>query len=233
MHFSSSIFIIIIILSACNVVEKEENATLKKARDPQQRLASWWQKVKEQTPQIKNGDLITRTGADVVSNTLCNFNKRDKTYSHSGLAFVENGEVYVYHTYAGKENPGDKMIREKFDSFCNPYRKNGMGIFRYNLSTKESDSLHVVMKNFYKKKIQFDNRFDLKDDSKMYCAEIIFKALKQSTESRVLLPTTTLLNFKFKNAAYKHKTFKRVEYVSIDNLYMNEYCKEIARVKFD
>ncbi|RZL61919.1 MAG: hypothetical protein EOO93_11385 [Pedobacter sp.] len=67
----------------------------------------------------------------------------------------------------------------------------------------------------------------------MYCAEIILKALKQSTQNRILLPTTTVQNFKFKNAAFNNKTFKQFEYVAIDNLYLNPYCKEIARVKFD
>ena len=206
---------------------------MRTARDPKERLASYWQKVKSLKQQVKTGDLVTRTGSDMVSNSLCNFNKKEKSYSHSGLAFIENGEVYVYHTLSGAENPTDKMMREKFDSFCNPVRKNGVGLFRYDLSPTENDSLHSIMKDFYKKEMAFDTKFDLKDDSKMYCAEIIYKALKQSTENRIILPTTTVTNLKVKNEAYRNKKFKELTYVAVDNLYLNPYCKEITRVKFN
>lgn len=230
LSFLSFLFILI---TACNTPSAEGSVSLQKARTPEERLATWWQKVRESEPMVKDGDLITRTGSDIISASLCNFNKQDKTYSHSGVAFIEDGEAYVYHTMAGDENPTGVMMRQPFDSFCNPSRKNGFGIFRYDLSGSEMDSFRSLIINHYQNKMIFDTTFDLKDDNSMYCAEIIYKGLKVSTQNRIILPTTTVRNYTFKQVGYESKTLKELEYVALDNLYMNPHCREIARVKFD
>lgn len=233
MRFYYFLLIISYALNACNNSYPEENLSLQKARNPKERLASYWQKLNEQKVLVINGDLITRTGADVISSSFCNFNKTDKTYSHAGLAFIEGDQIYVYHTISGDDNVSDRMIREPFDSFCNPSKKDGIGVFRYNLLPQEQSYLHTLIKRYYKEKLLFDKQFDLKDDSKMYCAEMVLKALKQTTQNRILLPTTTVRNFKVKSDLQKSKTLKELEYVAIDNLYLNPFCKEIARIKFN
>ncbi len=226
-------FAVSLLLISCNQKSEEINTSLIKVRDPKERLAEWWTKVYEAKKKFNNGDLITRAGSDVISASLQNFNKQDKTYSHSGLAFLESGEIYVYHTIAGDNNPGDRMIREPFDSFCNPEKKSGLGIFRYDINNQEIDSLHSYIKDHFKNGMAFDKLFDLKDDSTMYCAEIITKGLKRSTNNRVIIPTTVVKNLRVKDPAFRGKVFKIFEYIAVDNLYMNSHCKEIARVQFN
>lgn len=226
MILSASVFI-----SCQNTTE--ENVALKRVKNPEQKLQEWWQMVKAKKLLVKDGDLITRSGSDVISNSLRNFNKKDKSYSHSGIVFIEQGEMFVYHTLSGDENPTDKMMREPFDSFCNPYKKTGIGIFRYDIDEAERSRLQALLKNYYKKEMRFDKIFDLKDDSKMYCAEIIMKCLKKCTDDRVILPTTIVRNFRPKDPAFNNKILKEFEYIAVDNLYLNSNCKEIARVKFD
>lgn len=195
--------------------------------------ASNWRKVQKLKLLVQPGDLVTRSGNDIISNSVRNFNKQDKTYSHGGIAALEEGEVYVYHIVVGTENPDGCMMRQPFDSFCNPADKNGVGLFRYNLSMVEQQQLLRYMKKNYKSRLRFDSKFDLASDSTMYCAEVILKGLKKATNNRVHIETYTRKNFRLKDPGFKNTTIARFEYVAIDNLFLNTHCREIARVVYN
>ena len=226
----SFILLSTLFLFSCENVNDKNVATLNARAQKEKHL---WTEIHKQKLLIKNGDLITRAGTDAISASLRNFNKKDKSYSHSGIALLENGEVFVYHTLAGEENPTDKMIREPFDSFCNPHNKLGVGFFRYDISDNEIKAFDSSFKTYYKQELKFDKVFDLKDDSTMYCAEIIYKCLKRITSGRVILPTTKAQNVVIKNPAFRNKRYKEIEYVAVDNLYLNPFCREIARISYE
>jgi Permuted papain-like amidase enzyme, YaeF/YiiX, C92 family len=183
---------------------------------------------------IREGDLLTRSDDDFESLSLQNFSKRDRTYSHSGIVFKEDGAWFVYHAMAGAENPGASIKREPFDSFVNPLKKTGFGVFRYQLSSMEINTLHTLYKKYYAEKLPFDKSFNLKTDDSMYCSEIIYKSLKKVTGNRVILPTSYFTNFKPKttNPHFKNAFFKKFEYVGLDDLYLNSFCKKIFAVQF-
>jgi hypothetical protein len=225
------VFLFILVVCSCHPA-KEENPALKQVSDPASKKAAWWKLVHENKKLVRDGDLVTRAGGDMISNSLRNFSKQDKSYSHSGIALVEDGQVYVYHTLTGEENTTDKMMREPFDSFCNPERKIGFGIFRYAINDEERARFDSLLRYYYRTEMRFDRNFDLKNDSTMYCAEIIYKCLKKSTNNRVILPTTVVKNFKVKDPGYKGKVMKEFEYVALDNLYKNPNCTQVTRVQF-
>lgn len=184
--------------------------------------------------QLQDGDLVMRSDNDFESLTLQNFSDSDRTYSHAGIAYKEDGQFMVYHSMTGSENPSGFIRKDPFDSFINPVRKTGFGIFRYQLSGTEKEKFHAAMKENMAKKIPFDLTFNLRTDDSLYCSEMIYKALKISTNERIILPTSTLKNFQPKIFGYKYKNvfLKRYEYVSLDNLYLNPFCKEILRVTY-
>ncbi|MEP7144360.1 MAG: hypothetical protein ABI707_15855 [Ferruginibacter sp.] len=183
---------------------------------------------------IREGDLLTRSDDDFESLSLQNFSKKDRTYSHSGIVFREDSIWLVYHSMSGPENPGASIKREPFESFVNPEKKTGFGIFRYHLSPAEISALHILYKKYYAEKLPFDKSFNLKTDDSMYCSEIIYKSLKKVTNNRVILPTSSLTNFKPKTSSiyFKNVYFKKFEYVGLDDLYMNSFCTKIFSVQF-
>lgn len=190
--------------------------------------------VKKAIPLIHNGDLITRSDDDFESLSLQNFSTRDRTYSHSGMAFLEGGSFYVYHSMAGTENPDGHLRRESFDSFVNPIKKTGYGIFRYQLSLNEIEDLHALYRKYYEGKMPFDKSFNLISDDSMYCSEIINKSLKKVTNNRIILPVSVLTNFKPKLPGLLGKNIhiKRFEYIGLDDLYMNTFCKAILQTHY-
>ncbi len=183
---------------------------------------------------LSTGDLLTRSDDDFESLGLQNFSKKDRTYSHSGIIFKEEDGWFVYHSMAGMENPDACIIREPYDSFVNPVKKTGFGIFRYRLTPVEIIALHTLYKKYYAEKLPFDKSFNLNNDDSMYCSEIIFKSLKKVTGNRVILPTSSLTNFKPKTTGmrFKNTFFKKFDYVGIDDLYLNSFCTKIFSAQF-
>ena len=189
--------------------------------------------IKKASLLLKDGDLVTRSDDDFESLALQNFSQKDRTYSHSGIAFKEDSGFIIYHCMAGLENPNAACKKEPFDSFVNPVKKTGFGIFQYQLSTAETERLHLLLQQNYQSKKPFDLSFNLKTDDSLYCSEMISKGLQQATNGRVKIPTSFLHNFKPKILGYQpRRFFKTFEYIGIDDLYMNPFCKEIIRVKF-
>jgi hypothetical protein len=167
---------------------------------------------------VKQGDLIMRTGRDFTSEAMRQLSLKDKTYSHCGIASIEHDSIFVYHSIGGEWNPDQKLRRDPFDVFCNPFENRGFGIFRYNLTAKENSDLLNIVQNFYKEAIMFDMKFDLSSNERMYCSEFVYKSIEEAYQNRISLPTTTINHIKF---------------IAPDNLYINPKCVEIKRVIFN
>jgi hypothetical protein len=185
-------------------------------------------------PLLKDGLLITRSDDDYESLVLQNFSQKERAYSHSGIIFKEADSFVVYHCMGGKENPGEACRRDAFDSFVNPLEKTGFGLFKYQLTDTETVALHNAVQAYHQASIPFDANFNLANDDSLYCSEMIYKALLQATHNRVVLPTSTIKNFKPKIPGYKSRQqrYKSFEYIGIDDLYLNPFCTELTRVTY-
>ena len=167
---------------------------------------------------VKQGDLIVRTGRDFTSETMRQLSSQDKTYSHCGIASIEHDSLFVYHSIGGEWNPDQKLRRDPFEIFCNPFENRGFGIFRYKLSPEENARLISVVQKFYKQGIMFDMQFDLASDERMYCTEFVYKAVEEASHNKISLSTTT---------------FNHLKFVAPDNLFINPACIELKRVIFN
>ncbi len=166
---------------------------------------------------VKQGDLIVRTGKDFTSETMRQLSAQDKTYSHCGIASIEHDSLFVYHSIGGEWNPDQKLRRDPFEIFCDPFENRGFGIFRYKLKPEENARLINVVQKLYAQGIMFDMQFDLASDERMYCTEFVYKAVEEASHNKISLSTTTLNHIKI---------------VAPDNLFINPACIEIKRVIF-
>jgi hypothetical protein len=166
---------------------------------------------------VRTGDLILRTGKDFTSETMRLLSLHDKTYSHCGIASIEDDSVFVYHSIGGELNPDGRLRRDPFELFCNPYESSGFGIFRYNLSQTENKELLAVVHRLYRSKVKFDMSFILASNDRMYCSEFVYKVLNTAINHKIILPTTFI---------------NSVQFIAIDNLFLNPLCRQVKRVKF-
>jgi hypothetical protein len=166
---------------------------------------------------LQDGDIILRTGNDVISLLFSQLNQKNKKYSHCGIAFNEDGKWVVYHSIGGEDNPNERLRRDQLDYFISAKNNLGYGICRYPLSKHESNSLHDTVMRFYASAIPFDMQFDLQSDNRLYCAEMVYKAFNKA------LPTTSFFETSY------HKGFT---YVSTDNLFMNNKARILCELVY-
>ena len=201
-----------------------------------------WKIINTVKDSIREGDLVLRCGNDFASASLSDFSQQEKLYSHSGIAMVDNGVMYIYNNMAGDLNPDEMMRRDIIDSFLTPANNVAAGVYRYDLSSEELNNLKTIVGDHYKNKLQFDMNFDLSTDNKMYCAEMIAKSVEQATRKRIVFSKSII------TAALKEKYLKKLlekkiipsakvadqrEYLALDNLYFNPHCREVAKIVFD
>lgn len=162
---------------------------------------------------IKTGDLVTRTGADFTSESLRNLCRRDKTYSHCGIASWENDSLYIYHAMGGEWNPDEKLRRDTWLQFAEPYTNRGFGHYSFGLPDTATAALLAEVQRLYNSGMSFDMKFDLSTDQKMYCAEFIAKSFERA------IPAL---------APFNRSKIEQFEFIGVDDLFLHPLSKKIA-----
>ena len=192
--------------------------------------------INEGQTLLKEGDLVVRLNQDPTSRFIKNFNRRDKNYSHAGIVLYEDGYPYIYHIVNGDENPDEKLRKDSLSRFCNPRKNTAYGIFRYEMKTGEIKSLKDLIHKWYEKGVRFDLKFNLKTDDRMYCSEMISKALASATRERIMIKTTKPTPTEagiFSLYMHLPLTYtSKLRIVSIDNLYANPYCHLVKEYNY-
>lgn len=166
---------------------------------------------------VQTGDLIFRNGNDEVSRAARSFNRKDTSYSHCGLIFIEKDSVLVYHALGGTYNPSQKLMRQPIEDFADPKENNSIGVYRYNLSPAELTKLSEVVHGYHRAGLKFDLFFNFETDKVMYCSEFVFKSLNKAADGRFTsFVRTDTMPFG----------------VTTDDLYLNPESKLIKREVF-
>jgi hypothetical protein len=176
-----------------------------------------FKKIDSLKGMIRSGDLILRTGNDFTSESLRSLNQRDQTYSHCGIASIENDSLFVYHSLGGDWNPDQKIRRDPLEVFAEPYSNRGIGIYRFDLDEAIVRSLMETVKKLHDMGIMFDMKFDLRSNDHMYCAEFVYKSYVMGTNGK--------LHFNLSHIG-------KFEFIGVDDLFLNPGCKEEARVLY-
>jgi uncharacterized protein YnzC (UPF0291/DUF896 family) len=168
-----------------------------------------WLQIEGFQKQIQNGDIITRTGNDFTSESLRTLNRRDKTWSHCGIASIENDSVFVYHALGGDFNPDQKIRRDAISDFADPNGNRCIGSFRFQLPDSIKRQLLAITKDLFQQGVMFDMDFDLLSDDRMYCAEFVCKSLVKSSSGKLV---------------FNHSHIKAFEFIGVDDIFLHPLC---------
>jgi hypothetical protein len=161
---------------------------------------------------IQTGDMVTRTGNDFTSNSLRQFCQTDKTYSHCGIASIEDDTIFVYHALGGEFNPDQALLREPLHLFVATEANKGFGIFRFDMDTAQKRRLISEATTSYANKITFDMKFDLSTDDKMYCSEFTAKMFQRAFQN---------------DSMFIPVKIPGLDYLAPDNLFTHPACKKV------
>ncbi len=179
------------------------------------------------------GDLIVRMTDDLISEQIKFLNEKEKIYSHAGIIMIKNNQPFVCNI-SPNDPENDTIQIVPLDSFINPAKNLKCALYRYDLSQEENDSLNEILIKYKAGDMRFDRLYDLDTDNKMYCAELIDKALQKATRNRINIKRTnipaamqpTVFAF-FKRENVTKKMVLQRKIITIDNLYLRNDCKKI------
>jgi Permuted papain-like amidase enzyme, YaeF/YiiX, C92 family len=183
------------------------------------------------------GDLVVRLGDDFISDRIRYLSVTDHSYSHAGIVVMCENKKMVCNIYPDDFVPGADTVRyDTIDSFLNRKTNLKCALYRYDLSDSEKINLQEALDDYHKKKIHFDKKYDLKTDDKIYCSEMIYKALKKVTNNRIVIAQSDvpenmqhLIFVYFKKYNFSKNVISSRKIIAIDNLYNNEHCKPIMK----
>jgi hypothetical protein len=84
--------------------------------------------------------------------------------------------------------------------------------------------------------VEFDFAFDYNTDSKMYCSEMIAKAVSRATQNRIkinsskLLPKEAVAFAAFSKLSLEQT--KNLNVIAIDNLYTHRWCNVVREYRY-
>lgn len=166
---------------------------------------------------IRSGDLVVRTGNDFTSESLRGLNQRNQDFSHCGIASIENDTLFIYHSLGGEWNPDQKIRRDPFEIFAEPYSNRGIGLFRYRIGKEDIRNLLSTVSRHYREGVMFDMQFDLASNDRMYCAEFVCKSYQTGTGGKLRFDTSHIGKFAF---------------YGVDDLFLHPLCQELNRVTY-
>lgn len=174
-------------------------------------------KVPAVQPSLSDGDLVLRTGNDLISELFAQLNQQDKTFSHCGILMQDSGQWVVYHAIGGEENPDEHLRREPLEKFIGRDHNLGYAICRYPFSAGQQIRMRHIVDSLYRTGVRFDMQFDLASDDRLYCAEMVYKAFNKTLDTASFCETSM------------HRGFA---YVSTDNLFLTANMKMLCHIVY-
>ncbi len=214
----------VIAAAVCFVACRQQ--TKDKTRDSKTNSALWEQKrlqlykdsiYPNAVHHIQTGDMVTRLGSDITSEMLRQLNQKDQSFSHCGIASIENDTVFVYHAIGGEFNPDEKVRRETLYSFGHPLENKSIGIFKAATNKVQDQKLLGIIQKAYKNEMKFDMQFDYRTDERQYCAEFVAKAYTRACGDSSWL-------------VFSHRG--GYSYVSVDNIFLSRFMVEKTRFTY-
>lgn len=131
---------------------------------------------------LHNGDIIFRKGRSFVSQMVLLADK-NSPFSHTGIIYKKNDSVFVIHSVPAEEKGKKDIVKiEPIEIFIRPDRASKILVCRLKDSSSSNISVQAsqLALNYAKEKIPFDGDFNLENDDKFYCTELIWKVYKKS-----------------------------------------------------
>ncbi len=184
----------------------------------------------------QEGDLVVRLGDDMLSHSIRFLSQKDPSYSHTGVVVLRNGEKRVCHIYPD-EAGADTIRYDPIDSFAAPAKNLQCGLFRYTLSGTEKSAFLAHVAGYDERRVHFDRLYDLATNDRVYCSEMIAKALARSTgdrivigESRVPKKMLPLLASYFRDEGVSKERLADGGYIALDDLYLHQACRPVIKI---
>jgi hypothetical protein len=124
---------------------------------------------------FQDGDLVFIRGKTWRS-WLVRFMEVSGDFSHVGIVRIVNGLPHVIHA-----TPDAEVVQlERVEDFLSPAKADRAGVYRLNENRHLAEAASREAWNTFEQKTPFDHRFDILNEDKLYCTELVWLVFKRA-----------------------------------------------------
>jgi hypothetical protein len=122
---------------------------------------------------VKEGDIICRLGDRLWSQFFRDVSSADRRYSHVGIVHINNNVITVIHAEGDTEQGKDFVNETALGDFLSVARTAGI----YRIKNTDGNQISALAMEYIG--VPFDWQFEMRDESKLYCTELLYAVLKR------------------------------------------------------
>ena len=164
---------------------------------------------------IKEGDILLRQGLGPLSTHIVDFMNEKNKLSHCGIVCKINNQLKVVHCISEELSGINGVQTQSINEFFSDVADSNVAIVRPKLDSLEKTKFVKEANRFLNKKIKFDNYFDFKDTSTMYCSEMVYYSYRNCTSKN----------------PFEFKETKHVSLMKFDSFFKQKYFTTIWKAK--
>ena len=160
---------------------------------------------------FQTGDLVLRRGDGVFSDGFRKLaNVKEKIYSHVGVVNIEPDSIVVYHAEASEFTGVGFVKKENINRFLKNMET--YGVYRIDCENAVKQKIIEKLDAYLSLKTPFDLKFDITNDDKVYCSELVANAINYAFNDSIITP-----KIQFRNDLI----------YGIDDIYLNDGFQKI------
>jgi len=146
----------------------------------QEQIVSRYTLSKKEISLLHDGDIILRHGYGFVSDMIVETLNDSSGLSHCAILTQYKGHWIVIHSVSSTLSDVDGMQWQDLSTFVSQSKRNSIVVVRYKHAKNDSDLARIGTraKYYLKRKIPFDNAFNLNDSTAFYCSELLWRVFK-------------------------------------------------------
>jgi len=131
---------------------------------------------------IQEGDILLRQGQGPLSTHIVRFMDENRSLSHCGIVCNYNNKLTVIHCISKELSGIDGVQTQSLHDFFADVADSNIAIVRPKLDSIQRSNFVNHAKRYLTKQVKFDNNFNFKDTSQLYCSELVYYSYTNGTK---------------------------------------------------
>jgi len=157
-------------------------------RSEQEQIVSKYTLSEKEISLLKEGDIILRHGYGFVSDMIVETMNDSIGLSHCAILTKDKkGKWMIVHSVSSTLTDIDGVQSQFLSPFINDSKKNSVVVVRFK-NAKNDSALACIGKRakyYLKKQIPFDESFNMKDSTELFCSEFIWKVFQDEFKTDI------------------------------------------------
>lgn len=143
----------------------------------QEQFFSSYSLSKQEISSLKEGDIVLRHGFGFVSDAIVKSLHEIYDISHCAIITNSDSGLIVIHSVSQSLSDFDGVQCQKLNHFIRDSHTNSVIVSRFKDTTLLKATAERA-KYYFNKHVPFDNKFNIEDNSEIYCSELIWLIYK-------------------------------------------------------